>query len=72
MFRKLLTGGIILIFLLTSIIPFASSNNIYVNDYDKTNYNSIQDAIDKADDGDTIHIGAGTYCRGKTIDYERR
>ena len=68
MLRKPITGGIILLFLLSSLIPLVSSDSptfnktIYVDD-DNTEglwegtlehpYQYIQDGIDSASDGDT-------------------
>lgn len=72
--RTLIVGGITLLFLLTSVIPFTSgyentSNNIiYVNDNVKTEYNGIQEAIDNANDGDTIHISSGIYYEHIVVD----
>ncbi len=64
MFRKSITGGIILLFLLSSIIPFVSSyevssnNIIYVDDDGTADYTRIQDAvlIDNSMEQKEIHI----------------
>ena len=83
MFRKSITGGIILLFLLSSLIPMVSSNEsnednvIYVDD-DNTEgpwdgsqehpYQFIQDAIDAAADDDTVFVYSGTYFENVIVD----
>ena len=58
---------IILLFLLSSSIPFVSSYEsssndfIYVDDDGTADYTKIQDAIDNASDLDTIFVFSGTY-----------
>ena len=54
--------AIIISFSLFSSLSLADSNKIiYVDDNGEGDYNLIQDAIDNANDGDTIHIYNGTY-----------
>jgi len=74
--KKSVTGGIILLFLLSSLIPIVSSDTptlnktIYVDDdntsgpWDGTQehpYQYIKSAIDNASDGDVINVYSGTY-----------
>jgi len=50
--------------LICSTVTFTSANyndTIYVDDDGTADYTSIQDAIEAADDGDTIHVYPGTY-----------
>jgi hypothetical protein len=60
--KKELTVGIILIFVLSSLIPIVSSyeseenRTIYVDDDGGADYTNIQDAIDNASEGDTIFV----------------
>ena len=61
MFLKSIVGGIILFLLLSSLIPFTSSQ-------ENTSNNSIQEMIDNANDGDTIYIGSGTYYEHIVVD----
>jgi nitrous oxidase accessory protein len=68
MFKKPVILGIILLFLLSSIIPIASSyesntgDTIYVDDDGCTGcIRKIQDAIDLAEDGDTVFVHSGIY-----------
>ena len=59
--RTLIVGGITLLFLLTSVIPFTSG-------YENNSNNSIQNMIDNADDGDTIYISSGIYYEHIVVD----
>jgi len=65
--KSILIGSIILILLLSSLIPMASSiesqtsKTIYVDDDGGADYTRIQDAIDNASNGDTIYVYNGTY-----------
>ena len=71
--------GIILIFILTSLISMVSSisssynNIIYVDDDGTADYTRIQSAIDNASDGDTIYVYSGIYYEnivvGKSVDF---
>lgn len=67
MYKKSITGGIILLFLLSSSVSFVSSyevstnNIIYVDDDGGADYTRIQDAIDNASDGNTVYVYSGTY-----------
>lgn len=67
MLKNELTVGIILLFLLSSVISFASSNEvssnniIYVDDNGGADYTRIQDAIANASKGDTVFVYNGTY-----------
>ena len=67
MLKKVLTVGIILLFLLSSSVPLVScyevstNNIIYVDDDGGADYVRIQDAIDNASDGDTVYVYAGIY-----------
>ena len=67
---KLLTFGIILLFLGTNFFPFISakgnqpktaSNVIVVDNEGDGDYQTIQEAIEHAEAGDTIHVYSGTY-----------
>jgi hypothetical protein len=64
MFKRLIAVGIILLFLLSSIIPISSSyevssnNIIYVDDDGTADYIRIQDAIDYTTDADTKSVDA--------------
>lgn len=61
--------GVILLFLLSSQIPIVSSytptldKTIYVDDDGNADYTNIQDAIDNANDVDTIFVYNGTYTK---------
>jgi len=61
MFRTLLIGGITLLFILSSIIPFISG-------YENNSNNSIQELIDNANSGDTIYISSGIYYENIIVD----
>ena len=62
----------IILILLLSILSFNAiaeeSNIIYVDDDGTTNYTGIQDAIDNANDGDTIFVYNGLYHETIIID----
>ena len=65
--NKSIIIGIILLLILSSSIPFVSSNEIssnnilYVDDDGGADYTRIQDAIDNASNGDIIFVYNGTY-----------
>ena len=72
--KKLLTVGVIVLFLSVSVIPSTSTtdvkqiaipassgNTLYVGGSGPGNYSKIQDAIDNASDGDTVFVYNGTY-----------
>jgi len=72
MLKKPTIWGIILILLFTSFNSLASniedySNTIYLND-SSISLNSIQEAIDNANDGDTIYISSGVYYEHIVVD----
>lgn len=77
MSKKRLTVGIILIFVLSSLIPLASSdvndvdNTIIVDDEGDGDYTVIQDAIDNASEGDTIFVYSGTYPEADITTYDK-
>jgi parallel beta-helix repeat protein len=67
MHKKSFASGIILLFLLSSLIPMVSSDTptlnktIYVDDDGGADYTRIQEAVDNANDGDTIYVFNGIY-----------
>jgi len=73
MLRTFITGGIILFLLISSFNPIVSSyentslNIIYVNDCNIP-FNTIQEAIDNANNGDTIYISSGIYYEHIVVD----
>ena len=60
MFKKPFAGGILLLFLLSTLFPILSGAEIlsdkiiYVDDDGTADYTKIQDAIDNASVGDTV------------------
>lgn len=79
--RKGFALGIILLFMVASIIPsFAQNvkekqplltsrgNCLYVGGSGPENYSRIQDAIDNASDGDTVFVYRGTYHEHVDVD----
>lgn len=72
MAKKLLAIGIILLFLFCNI-PFTTLSDdnsgnlggktLYVDDEGDGDYTCIQDAIDNANEGDTILVYSGNYAR---------
>lgn len=64
---KSIVFGILLLFLLSNFFTNESSSNtsinktIYVDDDGTADYTRIQDAIDNADNGDTIYVYEGIY-----------
>jgi len=71
--KKILTVGIILLFIGMSIIPStaqdikksslstSSGNWLYVGGSGPGNFTKIQDAVDNASDGDTVYVYSGIY-----------
>ena len=81
MLKKPIVGGIVLLFLFTSLITMVSSDTprtimiLYVDDIlgsgldnPPEDYTSIQDAIDNSNDGDTVYVYSGTYYENVKID----
>jgi len=71
--------GICFLFVLTSVAPIISGNELTINDSSNQstlyvggtgpgNYTSIQDAIDDASDGDTIYVFKGIYYENVQVD----
>ena len=65
--RYILFIGIVLLCIL-SLINIGSAKTITVDDDQEGDYPTLQDAIDNADEGDTIFIYNGTYNNFTTID----
>ena len=65
--KNKITGIIICMLLISTMIPFSVASNetvgktITVDDDGEADYTKIQDAIDAASDGDTIYVYNGTY-----------
>ena len=80
-FRKVLTIGIIFLFICMSsisstgntvvkkhTIAFSNGITLYVGGSGEGNYTKIQDAIDNASDGDTVFVYNGTYYENVYIE----
>jgi len=67
----MLVMGIMLISVFNVFLPVetcvASGNTIYVDDSGGANYTNIQDAIDAANESDTIYVYSGTYNKNIVI-----
>jgi parallel beta-helix repeat protein len=50
------------------VVPRASGTTIYVDDDGGADYTSIQDALDHANDGDTIYVYSGTYYENLRVE----
>lgn len=59
--KNILPPVIIFLSFFTNISIADFNNNIYVDDDGNADYSSIQDAINSANDGDTIYVYNGTY-----------
>ena len=81
MYRKPIASGIVLLFIVSSLIPMVSSDTysskviIYVDDVPGSgldnpteDYTRIQYAIDNASDGDTIFVYGGIYTELINVD----
>jgi parallel beta-helix repeat protein len=75
LFGCLLLGVIVIISALSMVISSEASNiTIYVDDnassewYDDTHVRTIQDAIDNANDGDTVYVYSGIYYENIVVD----
>ncbi len=78
MFKKILVISVILLFLgtcitssvaiNTPIIPIFNGNTLYVGGTGPGNYTKIQDAINDAEDGDTVFVFNGTYYENVEVD----
>jgi parallel beta-helix repeat protein len=80
-YKKSLVVGIIVLFIGVSVVSSTATNvvvkkstnlsnngkTLYVGGSGEDNYTKIQDAVDNASDGDTIHVYSGTYYENIVI-----
>ena len=84
MSKKPVAGGLILLFLISSLIPMVSSDSptlnktIYVDDDNIEGpwdgsiahpYQTINDGVKASIDGDTVYVNSGIYGEGYTDEY---